>query len=115
MKKVAKSLYSATAQRGSAGREGGSRWVTFQVKLLKTPAQATFDTLWVNAMALPVEHTSVGDTTFLTSFYYSAEPAENEPLVADQNYTGKFRVWVKDKPKDIKILQFSVIEPIMYP
>jgi len=108
-------IYDATAQRGNSGRAEGNRWVIFQVKLLKAPSTLAADTIWINKIALPIELTRVGDTTFLNAYYYGMQMGADEPLVADKSYSGKARLLFTDKNEILEISKFRVIEPLSFP
>lgn len=113
--KIFPEVFDAIAQRGNSGRAEGNRWVTFQVKLLRAPENLVADTLWINNIALPIELTRVGDTTFLNALYYGIAPGTDEPLVADKSYYGQARLHFSQNEEMLKISKFRIIEPLIYP
>ena len=100
-----KALAKASAQRWSAGARGGDRGVTFRVRFYKLEEDLQADTLVVNDTPLTTEITTVGDTTYVTSFFYTNK-TEERTLANAAEYTGKLRVIVAEKPHYISIDRF---------
>ena len=109
-----KALAKTTAQRWSAGAKGGGRGVTFRLNFYKLDKELVADTLWVNNQPLTTEITTVGDTTYVTSFFFT-EDVERKTLANDIAYSGFLQVRIRDKKQEISVPYFSVIDSEYHP
>ena len=96
---IEKHLVDATAQRwysGISSVNGADRGVTFRMKFYQPKNQLLADTLWVNSIALLPEITAVGDTTYVTAFFYSAGE-KDKTLINDTAFSGVLNVLIDEK------------------
>jgi hypothetical protein len=101
-------LARATAERWSSGAEGGGIGATFRLNFYKLEEELNCDTLWVNSIPLQTERTTVGDTTYVSAFYFT-EKVEEKTLANAADYSGKLRLLVKDKTHYINIERFEIV------
>ena len=106
-----KNFVDASAQKwyaGISGADGADRGVTFRMKFYRLQYPLNADTLWMNNVALLPEITALGDTTYITSFYFSAG-GKDKTLINDTVFTGVLNVYIDNKkhrlgPKPFKVL-----------
>lgn len=109
-----KTLARATAEPWIGGAYGGGRGATFRLNFYKLGEPLNCDTLWVNSIPLETELTTVGDTTYVSAFYFT-EHAEEKTLANAADYQGRLRLLIKEEVHYLDIDNFEVLQTVSMP
>ncbi len=107
-------LARATVERWSSGAQGGGIGATFRLNFYKLEEKLNCDTLWVNGIPLDTELTAVGDTTYVSAFYFT-DQVEEKTLANAADYSGRLRVLVNEKVHYLSIEQFEIVRTTPHP
>lgn len=116
--KLEKAIAGATAQRWAGGAPGSGRGVTFRMKFYNLaevmPNSLQADTLEINGQPLPTEVTRVGDTTYISAFFYAQEKTMQQLLFAEE-YIGTLQVALNQKRYKLRPEKFTILPDTNYP
>lgn len=114
LKPYKKALVACTAEPWTGGANNGSRGATFSMKFYKLKQPLKADTMVVNNVPLNTEINTVGDTTYVSAFFYT-DQGEAKTLANAMAYSGYLLIADNKTIRKLHVSEFRKVSGIPRP